>query len=737
MVIAALVFLPIIISPFFYILGIRNENLRDNCAIGFTFFELILSLLLAHRVIITGGAGLDIPGIFWGGLHFDVDGFRSIYSIITSVMWAGTTLFAREYFRREREGLARYWLFVILTLGATQGVMLSADLMTTFVFFEILSLTSFTWVIHEETKGAIRAAYTYLFIAIIGGLILFMGLLLMQATVGTLYFADMKSAIELAATEGVREGAAGVGANVTVSAAPVILSAEACRRRILAAGICILLGFGAKAGMFPVHVWLPKAHPVAPSPASALLSGILTKVGVFGILMTATKAMVTNLTFGTIIISLGVVTMFLGALLALFSVNLKRTLACSSMSQIGFILVGIGSSVLARSLFEDGGEAFVLAYSGTMLHMVNHSLLKLVLFMCAGTVVMNIHALDLNAVRGYGRNKLPLKIAFLLGAVGIGGVPLFNGYVSKTMLHEGIVVLYEMIEEELPAFESAVGLLRCAEWIFLVSGGLTCAYMLKLFICVFVEKNEDPVRQAFFDADDYCMNNASKIAVCGGSVYMVLLGIPAVMKNLAAFMTGEEEILEFHAFTFGNLKGGGISILIGLFVYLVLVRHVFIRDGRYVNLWPEKLDLEDLLYRPLLTLWLPNIFGEIARVFGENRILAPVCRQVPKAFGTAAAVFGEDMILKPLAHAAVFAGTFIGRVLSDSLDAAAVFLRKTVMRERPVKGAGSGRRSRLKIFMRQTEDAVVPLFANFSFALLMTCIGILVILGCLMYYMLP
>jgi arginase family enzyme len=125
--------------------------------------------------------------------------------------------------------------------------------------------------------------------------------------------------------------------------------------------------------------------------------------------------MVTNLAFGTIIISLGVVTMFLGALLALFSVNLKRTLACSSMSQIGFILVGIGSSVLARSLFEDGGEAFVLAYSGTMLHMVNHSLLKLVLFMCAGTVVMNIHALDLNAIRGYGRNKLPLKIPFLLG----------------------------------------------------------------------------------------------------------------------------------------------------------------------------------------------------------------------------------------------------------------------------------------------------------------------------------
>jgi hydrogenase-4 component B len=188
--------------------------------IGFTFFELSLSLLLAQRVITVGGAGLDIPGIFWGGLHFDVDGFRTIYSIITSVMWAGTTLFAKEYFKHEREGLNRYLMFIILTLGATQGVMLSADLMTTFVFFEILSLTSFTWVIHEETAGAIRAAYTYLFIAIVGGLILFMGLLLMQNTVGTLHFANMRSAIERAQTEG-----------VTISPSGAVLGAAACRRK--------------------------------------------------------------------------------------------------------------------------------------------------------------------------------------------------------------------------------------------------------------------------------------------------------------------------------------------------------------------------------------------------------------------------------------------------------------------------------------------------------------------------
>ncbi len=726
MIIALLVFLPIGMSPAVYALGRKSESLRDSFVIGYTFFGLALSLLLARRVIADGGAALDIPVVFWGGLHFAVDGFRAIYSIITSVMWAGTTLFAREYFRHEREGLDRYFLFVILTLGATQGVMLSADLMTTFVFFEILSLTSFTWVIHEETAGAIRAAYTYLFIAIIGGLVLFMGLLLMQDTVGTLYFSDMRRAIELAEESG-----------RAAARTQTALTASDCRRRILAAGVCILTGFGAKAGMFPVHVWLPKAHPVAPSPASALLSGILTKVGVFGILMTATRAMVTNLTYGVIIFTLGVITMFLGALLALFSVNLKRTLACSSMSQIGFILVGVGSTVLAHSLFEGGGEAAHLASAGTMLHMVNHSLLKLVLFMCAGCVVMNIHALDLNEIRGYGRNKKPLMIAFLLGAVGIGGVPLFNGYISKTMLHEGIVVLYEMIEEELPACGNAVGLLRTAEWIFLVSGGLTCAYMLKLFICVFVEKNEDPDRQASYDADMRCMDPASMVAVLGASLYMVLLGAPAVMKNLAAFMTGSEEILESRASTPGNPKGGGISIAIGLLVYTILVRRVFIREGRYVNLWPKGLDLEDLLYRPLLTRWLPDVFGAAARLFGENLILRSVCVRVPGVFGALAALFGENKVLAPLAKAVLLLATVVGRALSDSMDFVIVLLRKTVVRERPVAGARPEIPGPLRIFMRETQDAVVPVFANFSFTLVMTCIGILMILGCLMYYMLP
>ena len=135
------------------------------------------------------------------------------------------------------------------------------------------------------------------------------------------------------------------------------------------AGFCLLFGFGAKAGSFPLHIWLPKAHPVAPAPASALLSGILTKAGIFGVLMLSTDLFRGDQLWGRVILYLGCATMVLGAVLAVFSMDLKRTLACSSVSQIGFILVGIGVSTLLRA--ENA-----LAARGALLHMVNHSLIK-------------------------------------------------------------------------------------------------------------------------------------------------------------------------------------------------------------------------------------------------------------------------------------------------------------------------------------------------------------------------
>ena len=670
--IGLIVFLPMAGALISYIAGRRGgEEGRgaELVSAAVTCLVLVLTLILPFTK-----HTFTIGTVLGSGLSFTADGFRCVYAIVTAVMWAGTGLFSLEYFSEEREHIARYMCFFLLTLGATEGVMLSADLMTTFVFFEILSFTSFTWVIHEQTSEAIRAGYTYLFIAVIGGLVLLMGLLLLKMSTGTLAFDLLPEAVEQ----------------------------SEYKKEIFAAGICILFGFGAKAGMFPVHVWLPKAHPVAPSPASALLSGVLTKVGIYGILMTSLTALAGSRSFGLVVLAAGVITMALGAVLALFSVNLKRTLACSSMSQIGFILTGVAMNLILTAYGSE--EAAVTALPGLMLHMVNHSMIKLTLFMAAGVVVMKLHELDLNAIRGYGRNKPFLKAAFALGALGISGVPLFNGYISKTLLHEGIV-------EGIHECADLAGLLHVVEWIFLISGGITFAYMLKLFISVFVEKNADPARQARYDAEPVCMNRLSTAVIFGSSLVMPVLGQPAVMLRLAAVMTGNEEVLHFHAFTWGNLKGGLISLAIGACVYLLIVRKVLIREGRYLNLWPEWLDLENALYRPLLTKWLPGFFGTVMSVFGENKVL------------------------RPLARAVMMAATFIGRVLVTGPDALIMLMHRTVFREKKAKHINPNAGGRFFVLQEEIQLAGRPLTENLSFALMMTCIGILLVLGTLVVLM--
>ena len=646
MLVVWLVFSPFIGALIAYILGRRNEKARDCFAIVLTALELVLAVVLAF--VHSGGAFLQMGGFLVTGLSFEVNGFKAAYAVITALMWAGTTLFAPEYFRHEKEGLERYWMFILLTLGATEGVMLSGDLMTTFIFFEILSFTSFTWVIHEQTKEAVKAGYTYLFIAVFGGLVLFMGLALLYYETGTLSYADLKAAVDACPDRGM----------------------------ILAAGICVLLGFGAKAGMFPLHVWLPKAHPVAPSPASALLSGILTKVGIYGILMITLHALVEDYVFGSIILIAGMITMLLGAVLGVFSVNLKRTLACSSMSQIGFILTGVGMLILLSAAGSE--EGYAIALPGLLLHMVNHSIIKLTLFMCAGVVVMNLHKLNLDEIRGWGRKKNKLKIAFALGALGISGVPLMNGYMSKTLLHEGIV-------EGIHLLEGISGYLKAAEWIFLVSGGLTFCYMLKLFICIFVEENKDPVLQQKYDMPGAYMNLTSTIAILGSSIFCLLLGQPLISTRLGAFMSGNSHILHFKAFTLTNLKGGAISLCIGGILYLVAVRGLLKKDGRYKDYWPKWLDLEDLVYR-----------GIPARF-----IFALWCTVL--------------------------------RIVEMSTDTIIVLIRKTFMRETRVRN-NSHRFGLAGVMAAEFSEAAKPIVTNFTFALLMTCLGIIVMLFAIFYF---
>ena len=646
---------------------------------------------------------LTIPLVFPEGLRLTIDGFRLVYCLLAALLWLYTSLFSFRYFRDEREHLKSYACFILLTFLATEGLFLSADFKTAFVFFEILSLCSFPWVAHERNKEAISAAKTYLAIAILGGLILLMGLWLLNDSAGTLVFSELPQAMT-----------------------------DIPRGRKIAAGICILLGFGAKAGMFPLHVWLPKAHPVAPAPASALLSGMLTKVGVFGILMIVLHVLTDERIFGLILLILAVITMVVGAVLAVFSENLKRTLACSSMSQIGFILTGLAVTVLSRAAGLEHDA--VLALTGSMLHMVNHSLLKLLLFLCAGTVAMNLHMLRLDDVQGWGRHKPLLKICFGIGVIGIGGVPGFNGYLSKTLMHEGLTGL-------IAGAGSLAWLFRITEVLFLFSGGLTFAYMLRLFICLFIEKNLDPERQARYDKKEHYLSPLSAFVLVSCALFLIPMGIPSFAVRLGAKMSALGAV-SFEAFGWESIKGALISLATGLIVYFALIRPFLVLKKPAHSGMLDTLNGEGDYYFSLILVWLLSLLGAPARWIWEKAksddITLTLPGRFPAAPGKVAGAIDDTVILRGLSEILIYIGILIGRILNASLDAVTLLMRRTVLKEEEIHDERSLlKRGKLRKMGSATSMAMSDILDNFSYAMMMSCLGItlvFVILALVMYF---
>lgn len=652
-----------------------------------------------HGVVILTGLTvfLSALGLAFGGngegasvlsLRFTQNGFQCIYAVVTAFMWLCAALLSPQYFQGHHK-VGRYYFFYLLTFGATIGVFLSADLMTTFVFFEIMSFASYVWVVQEQDEEAMAAGKTYLTIAVLGGMVLLMGLFLLYSITGTLTVTELYGAVS----------AAGPSA------------------RLYAAAFCMLFGFGAKAGLFPLHIWLPKAHPVAPAPASALLSGVLTKTGVFGILIVTANILREDPLWGYTLLVLGSITMVLGAILAVFSTNLKRTLACSSLSQIGFITVGISMITLL-------GEENSLAASGTVLYMLNHSIVKLALFLAAGTIYAGAHTLDINELKGYGRNKPEIMIPFLCGAFSLAGIPGFAGYLSKTLVHESIV---EYAVQGGP-------LITAVEWLFLFSGGLTAAYMLKLFITIFVERPTEATA-----ATHGKTSFLSGLALALSAVMLPVTGLlPHALADrisgaMTPFVNGAPMAHGVHYFSLENLKGVGISLAIGILVYLLVIRRLLMKteNGRRLHYNPlaGKFSLENNVYVPLLK--------------GLTILLTAILR------------FCSELMDRFLLKGLTVLLTVILRFCCDIVDIFLLLLSKTVLRlaKEPTEphrrkyayalGSLYGSLSkqdpdqqgqRLSQAAETISKTTRQLSRGFSFALLMTCFGVVLILLFLIFF---
>ena len=568
-----MVFAPVVAG----ILPVLVKKLKklNTAIVALCAAELAACLYLFANAHHFEGAVVTLGWFAGLGVNFEINGLGILQALAASIIWVGSSVFSDEYFARDQTYLHRYYSFFCITFGATLGIFLAYDLFTVFVFFEVMSFASYVLVAHNQDDDSVAAGNSYLTVAVLGGLVVLMGIFILNAMTGTLVISRLKDAC-----------------------APFAGS-----RALYAAGFMIFFGFAAKAGMFPLHGWLPKAHPAAPAPASAALSGILIKAGVYGVIVVTLKILSGSYGWACLMLALGVLTMFVGAVFALLSVNLKETLAYSSMSQIGFIVIGVAMTAIL------GDHGAIAAY-GTVLHMFNHTLIKLVLFTSAGIVYANTHSLDLNAVQGFGKDKPLLKGCFVVAAMGIMGIPGFNGYISKTLLHEGIVEYIHM-------HPAGVDIFRMVEAIFLVSGGFTVAYMTKLFICLFVK---NPVHKHHTSAHGYATGRTMAVLAAVCCVILAFGLMPHATMDRIAHSTvhfmgvhAPEHSVDYFAFV--NLKGALVSISIGAVLYIGLVRNLLIRkDKGYINPYNKKYSIENLVFRPVLFSVLPFIGGFFSRI---------------------------------------------------------------------------------------------------------------------------
>ncbi len=405
--------LPVVISLFPIITGLSlffvaeyiDQKMREILAIACTAITVLLVASM-YPVISAGGILETSFNLFSVPLPitFRVDTLDFFMALVASFLWLIATIYTPRYLAHHAHALSRYYSFLLLALGGCLGIFLTGDLLGLFIFFEFMAITTYVLIAHEEDAYAMFAGAKYLYLTVAAGLCVFFGLIITYYIAGSVSFDQ-------------------TGIITEVSSYSFI------------AFIAFLIGFGIKAGMFPVHVWLPDAHPAAPAPASALLSGVMIKTGAYGLIrvfmnifspefFASTPDYLAGISWEAILTVIATITILLGSALAILQDGLKRRLAYSSIAQIGYILLGI--SLLTQT-----------AMVGAIYHIFTHAFMKGCLFLCAGLIIVQTGKKNISEMRGIGL-KMPITmLCFTFASLSMVGIPPFNGFISKWQLAIG------------------------------------------------------------------------------------------------------------------------------------------------------------------------------------------------------------------------------------------------------------------------------------------------------------
>ena len=363
-------------------------------------------------------------------MRLTVDTLGYYFSLILSFLWMLATLYSISYIDHKEN---RFFAFMALCESFLLGCAFSSNMFTYFIFYEMMTFGSYPLIIHEETAMARRAGYKYLVYAVSAGTVLFFAL------IAHYFWGD---------------GQLGFGQYGVLN---LELAGRAALTTIFFA---YLAGFGVKAAIMPLHGWVPDAHPAAPSPASALLSGVILKAGAFGIIRVVFNVfgvgLMRELNVFIVMAILACITIVVASVFALTQDNLKRRLAYSSIGQVSYIILGLAMLAQEGSL-------------GGVMHLTHHAVMKGCLFLCAGIILVKTGKKNISEMKGVGY-KLPITmICFSVCALAMMGTPPSVGFITKWLLGSG------SLEAGLPVYIV----------VLLVSALLNAAYFLPIIYIAF------------------------------------------------------------------------------------------------------------------------------------------------------------------------------------------------------------------------------------------------------------
>ena len=402
---------PLIAAPLILLLG-KWPNIRDGVAIaaGIATFSLVLSMInpILNGDVISISFQTLLPGVEIG---FKVDAFGMLFALTSSSLWILVTIYSIGYMRSLKEhAQTRFFFSFALAIFGALGIAMSANLVTLFIFYEILTVSTYPLVIHDQTAEALSAGHKYFAYLLTSGTFFLFGVMLTYYLTGTTDFTN-----------------GGIAALEALN--------PMHKWTLIILFFCFLLGF-LKAAWMPFHSWLPTAM-VAPTPVSALLHAVaVVKAGVFGIVRIVCYIygvdLMTSLGLGLALACIAGFTMIVANLFAIAQDNLKRRLAYSTINQLSYILLG------AALLTPDG-------IKGAMMHIPFHGYMKITLFLCAGAIMVATGKKNISEMAGIGKTMPVTMLAFSVGALGMCGIPPAVGFISKWFLCAGSVEAAETI----------------------------------------------------------------------------------------------------------------------------------------------------------------------------------------------------------------------------------------------------------------------------------------------------